>query len=132
MEDRYQSGSTVITSHLLLKGSLTERSSFIRSFVKEIRIVEGKARLTYASPVLQGGVDDDAVPILGIEQRGGPNHTFEIIVRLFKIGAVRPEIVVMSNDKIINFFIFVGILMKVERTIFLCLYFSCRQIHQYV
>jgi hypothetical protein len=57
--------------HKRNKNARKERRSFIRSFVKEIRIVEGKARLTYALPVLQGGVDDDTVPVLAVVRDGG-------------------------------------------------------------
>lgn len=56
---------------LLERGPLTERRSFIRSFVKNITITGDDARLTYTLPMLQKGVDEEAVPVLGIVHYGG-------------------------------------------------------------
>ena len=56
---------------LLDSGSISERRSFIKSYVKEIRITGDEARLTQTLPMLPGGNADEAVPVLGIEQSGG-------------------------------------------------------------
>jgi site-specific DNA recombinase len=57
--------------NLLQSGSLTERKTFVRGFVKKIRITDDEARMSYTLPMLPRGMAEEAVPVLGIEQRGG-------------------------------------------------------------
>jgi len=56
---------------LLDKGSISERRSFIRSFVKEIKVTGDEARLSYTLPMFPSGKAEELVPVLGIEQHGG-------------------------------------------------------------
>ena len=49
---------------LLMKGTLTERRAFIRSFVKEVRMTGNKATLTYTMPVLPQKITTEKERIL--------------------------------------------------------------------
>jgi site-specific DNA recombinase len=56
---------------LLDAGSISERRTFIKSFVKQVRITGDEAKLTYTLPVLPQGKDDETVTVLDIVHRGG-------------------------------------------------------------
>jgi len=58
--------------HDLLKGgSLTERRTFIKSFIKEIRVTGNEAVLTYTIPILPEKVTIEKEGVLPIVQYGG-------------------------------------------------------------
>jgi hypothetical protein len=56
----------------LEKRSISERRSFIESFVKEIKIARDEAKMTCTLPMLPDGKDEDTVSVLHIERDGGP------------------------------------------------------------
>ncbi len=56
---------------LLEAGTIAERRSFVKSFVKELGINGDEARLSYTLPMLPTKVAEEGIPVLGIVQRGG-------------------------------------------------------------
>jgi site-specific DNA recombinase len=60
---------------LLTEGSFAERKTFIRSFVKEIKVTGDDALLTYTMPILPGGVTEERLSVLSIVHCGGPFWT---------------------------------------------------------
>jgi site-specific DNA recombinase len=56
---------------LLNEGSLAERRTFIRSFVKEVKVTGKEALLTYTIPMLPRGVTEEKLPVLSIVHYGG-------------------------------------------------------------
>jgi hypothetical protein len=60
---------------LLTEGSFAERKTFIRSFVKEIKVTGDDALLTYTMPILPGGVAEERLSVLPIVHGGGPFWT---------------------------------------------------------
>lgn len=56
---------------LLTEGSFAERKTFIRSFVKEIKVTGDDALLTYTMPILPGGVTEERLSVLSIVQYSG-------------------------------------------------------------
>ena len=57
--------------NLLDKSSLTERRSFIRSFVKEVKVTGDEVLLTYTMPMLPKGITEEKLPVLPIVHYGG-------------------------------------------------------------
>jgi len=57
---------------LLSEGSLAERKTFIRNFVKEVKVIGDDVLLTYTMPILPGGVTEDRLSVLSIVHYGGP------------------------------------------------------------
>ncbi len=55
---------------LLTETSLTEQKSFIRSFVKEIRVTGDRVLLTYTIPMSSKKVTEEQIPVLSIVQDG--------------------------------------------------------------
>jgi site-specific DNA recombinase len=56
---------------LLNESSLAERKTFIRSFVKEVKVTGDEALLTYTIPMLPRGVTEEKLPVLPIVHHGG-------------------------------------------------------------
>ena len=61
---------------LLNESSLVERKSFVRSFVKEVKVTGNEALLTYTIPMLPRGIIEEKLPVLSIVHDGGPKGTF--------------------------------------------------------
>lgn len=51
--------------------SLAEKKSFIRSFIKEIKVTGDEVLLTYTMPLLQKELTEEKVPVLSIVYDGG-------------------------------------------------------------
>ena len=65
---------------LLTNSSLAERKAFIKSFVKEVRITDDEAILTYTIPLPPEGTLTEQAGVLSIVHYGGP---FELKARTF-------------------------------------------------
>jgi len=61
---------------LLKEGSLAERRTFIRSFVKEVRVTGNEALLSYSMPILPEKLTIEKEGVLPTVQYGGPIRTF--------------------------------------------------------
>jgi site-specific DNA recombinase len=57
--------------NLLSESSLVERKSFIRSFVKDIKVTGNEVLLTYTIPMLPKGLTEERLPVLCIVHDGG-------------------------------------------------------------
>ena len=57
---------------LLKEGSLTEKRTFIRSFIKEVRVTGNEATLNYTMPLSSKGASEEKVGVPPIVQYGGP------------------------------------------------------------
>ena len=57
--------------NLLTDSSLAERKSFIRSFVKEIKVRSDEVLLTYTIPILPKGLIEEKLRVLCIVHDGG-------------------------------------------------------------
>lgn len=55
----------------LSESSLAERKSFVRSFVKEVKVTGNEVLLTYTIPMLPGGMIEEKLPVLSIGHYGG-------------------------------------------------------------
>ena len=62
--------------NLLSGNSLSQTKSFIRSFIKEVKVTGKEVLLTYTLPLLPKGMTEEKVPVLSIVHDGGPNNTF--------------------------------------------------------
>ena len=60
---------------LLNESSLVERKSFVRSFVKEVKVTGNEALLTYTIPMLPRGIIEEKLPVLSIVHDGGEGGT---------------------------------------------------------
>ena len=60
---------------LLAKGSIVERRSFIKSFVKEIRVGKQEAVIKYTLPMPPDDTSEEGATVLPIVQFGGPAWT---------------------------------------------------------
>ena len=60
---------------LLNESSLAERKTFIRSFVKEVKVTGDEVLLTYTIPMLLRGVTEEKLPVLSIVHHGGQYWT---------------------------------------------------------
>jgi site-specific DNA recombinase len=67
---------------LLNESSLAERKSFVRSFVKEVKVTGNEALLTYTIPMLRRGIIEEKLPVLSIVHDGGRYRTID---RTFKL-----------------------------------------------
>ena len=56
---------------LLSESSFTERRSFIRSFVKEVKVTENEVLLTYTIPMAPGGITQEELMVPSIVHYGG-------------------------------------------------------------
>jgi site-specific DNA recombinase len=56
---------------LLNESSLVERKSFVRSFVKEVKVTGNEALLTYTIPMLPRGIIEEKLPVLSIVPLSG-------------------------------------------------------------
>ncbi len=61
--------------NLLDECTLTERKSFIRSFVNQIEVTDSEVSLNYTIPILPSKIREEKVPVLGIVHYGGPYWT---------------------------------------------------------
>ena len=61
--------------NLLNESSLAERKSFVRSFVKEVKVTGDEVLLTYTIPMLPRGVTEEKLPVLSIVHHGGEGGT---------------------------------------------------------
>ncbi|MHB8105248.1 MAG: hypothetical protein ACYDG5_06895 [Dehalococcoidales bacterium] len=57
--------------NLLNESSLAERKSFVRSFIKEVKVTGDNVLLTYTIPMLPGGIIEENLPVLSIVHYGG-------------------------------------------------------------
>ena len=57
--------------NLLNESSLAERKSFIRSFVKEVKVTGDEVLLTYTMPLPPQGISQEKVGVLYSVQHGG-------------------------------------------------------------
>ena len=56
---------------LLEESTLTERKSFIRSFVKEVKVAGDEVLLTYTMPLPPQGIPEERVEVLSSVHYGG-------------------------------------------------------------
>ena len=65
---------------------LTERESFVRNFVKEVKVTGDEVLITYTMPMLPKGMLEEKLSVLSIEHDGGPcftqGRTFELAFSL--------------------------------------------------
>ncbi|MCJ7426528.1 MAG: recombinase family protein [Dehalococcoidales bacterium] len=61
--------------NLLSESSLAEKKSFVRSFVKEVKVTGDSVLLTYTIPMLPTGMTEEKLPVLSIVHYGGPLWT---------------------------------------------------------
>jgi site-specific DNA recombinase len=61
--------------NLLSESSLAERKSFVRSFVKEVKVTGDSVLLTYTIPMLPKGLTEEMLPVLSIVHDGGEGGT---------------------------------------------------------
>lgn len=61
--------------NLLSESSLAEKKSFVRSFIKEVKVTGDEVLLTYTIPMLPRGVTEEKLPVLSIVHYGGPFWT---------------------------------------------------------
>ena len=55
----------------LSESPLAERKSFVKSFVKEVRVTGDEATLAYTIPMLPKGATDEILPVLSTVHYGG-------------------------------------------------------------
>ncbi len=67
---------------LLNESSLTERRSFIRSFVKEAKVTGNQVLLTYTIPMSSKGIIEEELGVPSIVQYGGAGGTVGRTFRL--------------------------------------------------
>jgi len=67
---------------LLSESCLTEKRSFVRSFVKEVKVTGDEALLTYTTPMLNKGNSEEKLPVLSTVHDGGAKWT---ILRTFEL-----------------------------------------------
>ena len=61
--------------NLLEESSLTERKSFVRSFVKEVKVTGDEVLLTYTMPLPPQGISEERVGVLCSVHHGGAEGT---------------------------------------------------------
>ena len=61
--------------NLLNESSLAEKKSFVRSFVKEVKVTGDEVLLTYTIPMLSKGITEEKLPVLPIVHYGGEGGT---------------------------------------------------------
>jgi site-specific DNA recombinase len=61
--------------HSMERGSIAERKSLIRGFIKEINIRGNEAKMTYTLPMLPRGVAEETESVLAIVHYGGRRRT---------------------------------------------------------
>lgn len=57
---------------LLNESSLAKRKTFIRSFVKEVKVTGDEVLITYTIPMLPREVNEEKIPVPPIAHNGGP------------------------------------------------------------
>jgi hypothetical protein len=57
--------------NLLIETSLVEKKSFIKSFIKEIKVTGDQVLVTYTMPMLPKGLTEEKLPVLSIVHDGG-------------------------------------------------------------
>ena len=71
---------------LLNRSSLAERRTLIKSFIKEVKVTEKEASLTYTIPLTTAGIYEETVGVLSTVQNGGRyctiGRTFELVFSL--------------------------------------------------
>jgi hypothetical protein len=60
---------------LLEEADLTERKTFLRSFIKRLEVNKKQVRVYYNLPMLQGGRTRERAEVLPIDTLGGPRQT---------------------------------------------------------
>ncbi len=61
--------------NLLSESSLAEKKSFVRSFIKEVKVTGDEVLLTYTIPMLSRGVSEEKLPVLSTGHYGGSKGT---------------------------------------------------------
>jgi hypothetical protein len=60
---------------LLSDSSLAETKSFVRSFVKEVKVTGDEVLITYTIPMLPKGMNEEKLSVLSIGHDGGAEGT---------------------------------------------------------
>ena len=60
---------------LLKEGTMSERRTFIKGFVKEVKVTGNDVLLTYALPLSPEGISEERIGVLSTVQYGGPFWT---------------------------------------------------------
>ena len=60
---------------LLSQGSLSEQKAFIRSFVKEVRVMSSEVLISYTIPLPPEGASHERAGVLSIVHAGGADWT---------------------------------------------------------
>jgi hypothetical protein len=60
---------------LLSDSSLAETKSFVRSFVKEVKVTGDEVLITYTIPMLPKGMNEEKLSVLSIGHDGGLSDT---------------------------------------------------------
>jgi site-specific DNA recombinase len=60
---------------MLEESSLVERKTFIRSFVKEVKVAGDNVLITHTLPMLPAKVTEEKLPVLSIVHYGGRYRT---------------------------------------------------------
>lgn len=72
--------------NVLNESSLAERKSFVRSFVKEVKVTGDEVLLTYTIPMLPRGRIEEKLLVLSTEHNGGLqctiDRTFQLLFKL--------------------------------------------------
>jgi hypothetical protein len=72
--------------NILGNSTLAERKTFIRSFIKEVKVTEDQVLLTYTIPLSTEGISEEKVGVLSTVQYGGRyctiGRTFELAFSL--------------------------------------------------
>lgn len=70
-DEKTVSGYVSDLHNLLSESSLAEKKSFVRSFVKEVKVTGDEVLLTYTMPMLSKGITEEKLPVLSIVHYGG-------------------------------------------------------------
>ena len=72
--------------NLLSESSLAEKKSFVRNFIKEVKVTGDEVLLTYTMPMLSKGITEEKLSVLPIVHYGGRyctiGRTFELAFNL--------------------------------------------------
>ena len=61
-------------NELLNNSQFTEKKSFVRTFVKEVKVTDNEVLITYTIPMLPNGNDEDKLSVLSFGHDGGPGR----------------------------------------------------------
>ncbi len=86
--------------NLLNESSLSERKSFVRSFVKEVKVTGDEVLLTYTMPMLPKGITEEKLPVLSIVHDGGPSDSIAQpkIKTFFELSLIPADYSTINNN----------------------------------